>query len=87
LKKIIMKGIVGAIIIVIIHMLINSFATPMNNSVALLQLEDSNSALAVYDAWQAYGPLLSLALSFLVIVLLFYKDVKKSFGGNADETK
>jgi short subunit fatty acids transporter len=87
LKKILLKAFFALIIITGISVAFNAFATPLNNSVALLQLEDSNTALATYDAFQQYGVFIKYGLSLVVIALFFFKDIKKLNGGNADETK
>ena len=79
MKRIIIKGFIVAILISIVHVVLNAFATPISNNVALLQLEDSNTALATFNAFQFYGKYIGLGIDLLIVLLFFGKDIYKVF--------
>jgi hypothetical protein len=63
----------------VIHILLDSFATPINNNVAMLQLEDSNTAYASYVGFTTYFKYIEGGIAFILFLALFYKDLKKLF--------
>ena len=78
MKKIVIKSLIVVATIVFTQMILNSYNTSINNTAALLQLEDSNHALAAYNAYQKYAQI-SLVVFYSALTLLVFK--KEIFRG------
>jgi hypothetical protein len=87
MKSTIIRLVVGLVFITLLNVVLNSFSTPIDNKVALMQLQDSNTSLAGYNFLTKYGTTIQFSGSILIFILFMLKDIKKLFGGNANENK
>jgi uncharacterized membrane protein len=78
MKKTFYKGLFVIAFIAITQIALNSYMTSINNSLALLQLEDSNHTLALYDGVKTYGQF-ALIITYVLVSLAAFK--KEIFGG------
>lgn len=78
MKKTFYKGLFVIGFIAITQIILNSYMTSIKNDLALLQLEDSNHTLALYNGVKTYGQFALISIYALVSLVTFKKEI---FGG------
>ncbi|MER2007420.1 MAG: hypothetical protein ABS939_08200 [Psychrobacillus sp.] len=81
MTKIFLKVIISVLLISVINIALNVYSTAMNIKFALLQLEDSNNTLALYNTYDEYGYLIKIVLFVLILLAVFFKEIKNLVGG------
>lgn len=81
MKKSLFKVFISVLLIIIVNIALNVYSTSMNVKFALLQLEDSNHTLALYNTYNEYGYLIKIILFVLILLVVFFKEIKNLVGG------
>lgn len=80
--KILLKLVITILLIIAVKIGLDSFATPINNNIAMLQLEDSNATYGAYTFLTKYKGVIELGISVLITVLVFFKEIRLAFKKN-----